>query len=194
MVERWTLEVGKDIRRSRPVYAVSCVSCCGLWQSRLLRSALHTLTARVAIFVILIHAAARAEDLALCCVIGVLEVGRLGHGIGRWVVDHVGAGEDLAELLEGFGVRGPVLLGELDVEADEHVAVVVVPWRRHTLAANHLDGICSGRLLAMPSSIGGPLESAARTLGNGLSGQNVDAQPAVVQVLDENGTTSESSY
>src|SRR5688572_23469669 len=107
----------------------------------LLGSALHTLTTRVSILVILVHraaAVAAAKHTALLRVVEVLEVGGLGHRIGRqrllsrwW--------EKLAKTLVSGRIIGPVSLGELDVEANVHVTKIVVSVRRHTLAANHLD-------------------------------------------------------
>jgi hypothetical protein len=98
----------------------------------------------VAILIIIIHhTVGTTEDSALGGVVEVLEAGGLRHGITRRNVLDSGSGQDLSESLENLGVVGPVLLGELDVELDVHVAEVVVPGRRHTLAANHLDSVWS---------------------------------------------------
>lgn len=108
---------------------------------RLLRSALHSLATRVTIFIILVHhALGTAEDL-LGLSIQLLQIGGLGHSIGRGNGEGSRGGEDLSERLEGGLIDGPVLLGELDVESDVHVAGVVVSGRGHALAADHLDSI-----------------------------------------------------
>jgi hypothetical protein len=95
----------------------------------------------VAILVIFVHhTVGVAKYSVLGCVIQILETGGFGHGVaGRCVLR--GGWENLAEGLENFGIFGPVLLGELHVELDVHVAEVVMPGRRHTLAANHLDSV-----------------------------------------------------
>ena len=109
----------------------------------LLRGALHALTTRVAILVIIIHHAVRVtKDSGLSLVVEILEASRLRHGIGRRNLLGRGRGENLAEGLEDLGVLGPVLLGELDIETDVHVTGVVMAVRWHTLAAKHLDSIC----------------------------------------------------
>lgn len=113
----------------------------------LLRGALHALTTRVTILVIIIHhAVGVAENPGLSLVVEILEASRLRHGIGRRDVLDRGRGKNLSEGLEHLGVLGPVLLGELDVKSDVHVAEVVVPRRRHTLATNHLDSIWKSQL------------------------------------------------
>jgi len=138
----------------------------------LLRSALHALATRVAILIIFIHHTVRVtKDSGLSLVIEILEAGGLRHGIGRRNVLDRGRGKNLSEGLEDLGVVGPVLLGELDVKPDVHVAEVVVPGRRHTLAANHLDSI----------------------LSNGLTRENINGEPPVVEVLDVDGTTGKGS-
>jgi hypothetical protein len=125
----------------------------------------------VAILIIIIHhAVGTTEDSALGGVVEVLEAGGLRHGITRRNVLDSGSGQDLSESLENLGVVGPVLLGELDVELDVHVAEVVVPGRRHTLAANHLDSV----------------------LRNSLAREDVNGQPSVIEVLNVDGTTSQS--
>lgn len=135
----------------------------------LLRGALHALTTRVTILVIVIHhTVGVAEDSGLSLVVEILEASRLRHGIGRRDVLDRGRGKNLSEGLEHLGVLSPVLLGELDVKSDVHVAEVVVPGRRHTLATNHLDSI----------------------LSNGLTRENVNGEPPVVEVLDVDSTTS----
>jgi hypothetical protein len=109
---------------------------------RLLRSALHALTARVSILVIVIsHATTVSEHPVLAMGIELLEIGRLGHVFARGHVRNGRRRQDLSQRLEGFLVLGPVLLRELDVEVDVQVAVIVVARRRHTLAANHSDSV-----------------------------------------------------
>lgn len=142
----------------------------------------------MAILVIVIHHAIRAtEDSALGGVVEILEAGGLRHSITGGDVLDGGSGENLSESLESLGVIGPVLLGELDVELKVHVAEVVVPGRRHTLAANHLDSICN-------KSAGGrcTMQGKIHTLRDSLAGEDVNGQPSVIEVLDVDGTTSQS--
>lgn len=82
-----------------------------------------------------------------------------------------------------------MLFRELDVEMDVHVAEVVVTGRGHALAADHLDSVCE-------MSVSGRHYKTAttRTLCNGLAGQDVDAEPPVVKVLDEDGSTSQGRH
>lgn len=110
----------------------------------LLRGALNTLSVRVAIVVILLHGHAvgtEAERPRALRIIDILEVGGLGHLLAR---GHVGQGrrrEDLSQSLERGRVLRPVLVGELDVELDVHVAEVVVAVGWHTLSTDHLHGV-----------------------------------------------------
>lgn len=156
----------------------------------LLRSALHALATRVAILIIFIHhTVGVTKDSGLSLVVEILEAGGLRHGIGRRNVLDRGRGENLAEGLEDLGVLGPVLLGELDVKSDIHVAEVVVPGRRHTLATNHLDSIWKGQL----GTHLGHVRDWVRTLSNGLTRENINGEPPVVEVLDVDGTTGKGS-
>ena len=101
---------------------------------------------RVSVLVVLIHRLAVGTGTKRTRARGgiqILEVGGFGHGLLRWYVDDCGLGKDLAEGFKGFGVVGPILLRELDGELDVHVTEIVVAVRRHSLSANHLDGVCS---------------------------------------------------
>ena len=71
-------------------------------------------------------------------VLGVLEFEVLDHRVGGGsVLLHTGR----ENLLQEVQVLELVLLGELDIELDVEVAVVVVAERGHTLAVNNLDSI-----------------------------------------------------
>lgn len=94
------------------------------------------------LIIIVLHAGT-TEHAVLRCAVEVLEVGGLSHSLSGRNILHTGRRQDLAQCLEGLGVGRPVLLGECDVELDVHVAEVVVSVRRHTLAADHLDGFYS---------------------------------------------------
>ena len=73
-------------------------------------------------------------------VVHVFKIRGLSHRLGRRRVGDVRSREATPEGFEDGRILSPVLLGELDRELDVHVAEVVVTVRRHTLAADHLDG------------------------------------------------------
>lgn len=108
--------------------------------SRLLRGALHALSTRGNIVIILVHGAGGTVGAGLGALarIGILELVVLDHSIGRGLVLVDTGREDLFEELE---VLQLILFGELDVELDIEIAVVVVAERGHTLASDDLDGI-----------------------------------------------------
>lgn len=117
----------------------------------LLRCALDALSLWVTILVVLVHALAAAKRPGSGVGVWVLQVGWLGHGLSRWDVLDRWRRKDLAELFEGRFIGGPSLLGELYVELDVKISVVVVAVRWHTLATEHLDSICNmiNKLLAV---------------------------------------------
>jgi hypothetical protein len=108
--------------------------------SRLLRGTLHALSTRGNIVIILIHGAGGTVGAGLGALarIGILELVILDHSIGGGLV-LVDAGRK--DLLEELKVLQLILCGELDVELDIKVAMVVVAERGHTLARDDLDGI-----------------------------------------------------
>lgn len=106
----------------------------------LLRSALHPLGTAGHVIIILVHTGrgrtVRAGLVVL--VLGVLKLEILDHGVGR---GNNLLGARRKDLLKEFQILELLLLGELDVELDVQVAVVVVAERGHTLAVENLDGI-----------------------------------------------------
>lgn len=105
----------------------------------LLRGALHPLGTAGHIIIILIHTGSGRTVSAglLVLVLGVLELEVLDHGIsGGNVLLHARR----QDLLQEIQVLKLILLGELDIELDVQVAVVVVAERGHTLAVDDLDG------------------------------------------------------
>jgi hypothetical protein len=101
---------------------------------------LHTLGAGGNIVIILVHAGRGSAVGAslVVLVLGVLELEVLDHRVGgRSVLGDTGR----EDLLEEVQVLKLVLLGELHIELDVKVAVVVVTERGHTLAVDNLDGI-----------------------------------------------------
>lgn len=108
----------------------------------LLRCALDALSLWVTILVVLVHALTTAKCPGSGVGVWVLQVGWLGHGLRRWDVLNRWRRKNLAELVESSFVGGPSLLGELHVELNVKVSVVMVAVRRHTLATEHLDSIC----------------------------------------------------
>lgn len=106
---------------------------------RLLRSALHPLsTAGNSILIILIHGGTVSTGLGRLAAINTLDLEVLNHSIGRGL-GLLNTGRK--NLLEEFEVLELILLGELDIELDVKVAVVVVTERGHTLARDNLDGV-----------------------------------------------------
>ena len=107
---------------------------------------------------------------AACLAVGVdrVEGEVLGHSV--WWGSGIGDLSRGQDRLEGADVLGghrcavfaAQTLGELDVELNVQVAVVVMPVRRHTLFADHLN--FAG--------------------GDALAGDDVDGQPSLVEVLD----------
>lgn len=120
---------------STPIYGMEIVS-----EILLLRSALHPLGTAGHVIVILVHAVCGRAVCAglVVLILGVLELEVLDHGVGRGN-DLLGARRK--DLLKEFQVLELLLLGELDIELDVQVAVVVVAERGHTLAVDNLDGI-----------------------------------------------------
>jgi hypothetical protein len=108
--------------------------------SRLLRGTLHPLSTRGNVVIVLIHSRGGTVGAGLRALagIGLLQLEVLDHGVGRGLVLlHAGR----KHLFEELEVLQLTLLGELDVELDVKVAVVVVAERGHTLAGDNLDGI-----------------------------------------------------
>jgi hypothetical protein len=106
---------------------------------RLLRSALHPLsTTGNSIFIILVHGGTVGTGLGRLAAIDTLDLEVLNHSIGRGLGLLDTGRENLLEELE---VLELILLGELDVELDVQVTVIVVAERRHTLARDNLDGV-----------------------------------------------------
>lgn len=106
----------------------------------LLRSALYPLGTAGHVVVILVHAGrGRAVGAGLVVLVrGVLKLEVLDHGVGR---GHDLLGARRKDLLQEFKVLEILLLGELNIELDVQVAVVVVAERGHTLAVDDLNGI-----------------------------------------------------
>lgn len=102
----------------------------------LLGSALNPL-ASLWLVIIIVHAGGTSST-SLLVGIHVLEISSFRHGILWWDDSRWAGRQDLLQGLEGFWVRGPVVLGELDVELDVQVAEVVVAVGWHTLPPNHL--------------------------------------------------------
>lgn len=105
---------------STPIYGMEIVS-----EILLLRSALHPLGTAGHVIIILVHAgrgrAVRAGLVVL--VLGVLKLEILDHGVGR---GNNLLGARRKDLLKEFQVLELLLLGELDIELDVQVTVVVV--------------------------------------------------------------------
>lgn len=102
---------------------------------------MHTLSARRHVIIIFVHTTASCAvgaGLVLTTALGGVELEILNHGVGGGSV----LGDTGREnLLEEFQVLELASLGELDIELDVKVPVVVVAERGHTLATDDLDGI-----------------------------------------------------
>lgn len=107
----------------------------------LLRSALHTLGTAGHVIIVILHAGAGGTvgaGLLAFAALDTLQLKVLDHGVSWGLGLLETRGEDL---LQEVQVLELVLLGELDIELDVQVAVVVVAERGHTLAGDDLDGI-----------------------------------------------------
>lgn len=102
---------------------------------------MHTLSASWHVIIILVHRAASCAvgaGLILTTAFGGVELEILHHCVGGGSV----LGDTGREnLLEEFQVLKLATLGELDIELDIKVPVVVVAERGHTLATDDLDGV-----------------------------------------------------
>ena len=107
----------------------------------LLRGALHPLCTRGHVIVIIVQTSGSGTvgtGLRALASVNALQLEVFDHGVGRGLGLLDAGREDLLQELE---VLQLILLGELDIELDVKVAVVVVAERGHTLAGDHLDGI-----------------------------------------------------
>ena len=131
---------------TRPVHVHREMSFPHPQPSHLLRRTLHALSPRVHLIIVIIHAASHTTSTATfpCSVNSlqseVLDHGVRGQGVGgcraRWEY-----GFESLDLLfrHGGAVLAAEAFGELDVELDVEVSVVVVAVRGHALAADDLD-------------------------------------------------------
>lgn len=158
----------------------------------LLGSALDALSTGRNVVIILVHAASSAVSAGLrgLAAINILQLEVLNHSIGGGLgLLHAGR----ENLLQQLQVLQLVLLGELNLELDVQVAVVVVAERGHTLAGNNLDSIYKERIVSQINSHGRiPNRRNQHTRSDNLARSNVDGQPAVVKVLNVDSTTTES--
>lgn len=127
----------------------------------LLRSTLHPLGTTGHVVIILVHAGrGRAVGAGLVVlVLGVLELEVLDHGVCR---GHDLLGARRKDLLQELEVLELFLGGELDIELDVQVAVVVVAERRHTLAVDDLDGIWKELLVTISQGLCGKRKKRKR--------------------------------
>lgn len=99
---------------------------------RLLRRALHALSSRMHVIVVILHAGAAAGTAAFPCGVDGLEGEVIDHGVRGRCSGGSDAGRENGfeglDLLfgEGSAVFATEALGELDVELDVEVSVVVV--------------------------------------------------------------------
>lgn len=136
--------------------------------------------------------------------IHILKLVILSHGVGRrrrsllaWREN----GFETALLLfgEGGAVGAVEAVGEFHVEADVEVAVVVVAIGGHALFADHFYGAClEGGGLVAGSDRAILVREKVKTKGghtgcNDLAGDDLDVEPALVQMLHVHDTAGQSS-
>lgn len=156
--------------------------------SRLLRCTLHPLSTRRNIVVILVHASGSTlcPGLRVLARVNVLGLKVFHHGVGRSVgLLHTRR----QNLIQEVKVLQLVLLGELNIELNVEVTVVMVTERRHTLALDHLDGAWRFLLALYFSS-----HTASRELtrSDNLARSDVHVQPPVVKVLNGEAASAKS--